>query len=227
MSEEKQSHCNESTEDEMESFYYSISHDLRAPLRSIDGFSQALMEDYIDVLDPTARDYLEKIRSSCQLMGRLIDDILFLSRLSRMEMRLADVDLSKLAHEVADGLKLELSGCGSAEFIIADDIHAYGDESLLKHVIYDLMSNASKFMNKQEHPKIEFGITCTDGDRAYFVRDNSMGFATDSPDTGLGLASVQRIVNRHGGRVWAEENPDQGVSFYFNLNIDNSADDIL
>lgn len=219
MTTSKHSIDNETAYNELESFYYSISHDLRAPLRSIDGFSLALLEDYGDGLDPTARDYLERIRSSCQLMGRLIDDILCLSRLSRVELHLDNVDLSALAHEVAAELKKVQAEC-NVIFIIADGIIAYCDKILLKQVLQNLMSNALKSASKQEQPKIEFGMTDTDGDKAYFVRDNSISFDMDSKDTGVGLASVQRIINRHGGRVWVEESPDRGASFCFTLNAE-------
>ena len=218
---------------ELETFSYSVSHDLRAPLRSMDGFSLALMEDYNDKLDDTAKEYLQYIRSSSQLMGRLIDDILNLSRITRAEIHLDKVDMSELANEVVDELN-RIQPDRKVEFLIAPKLEAYGDRNLLKLVMQNLLGNAFKFTGKQDHAIIEFGIANSGGEKAYFVRDNGIGFdmtyddklfkpfqrlhsAEEFPGTGVGLASVQRIINRLGGRVWAEGNPGHGAMFCFTL----------
>ena len=212
----------ETSKSELESFCYSISHDLRAPLRCIDGFSQALLEDYGDKLDSTAQGYLQNLRSSSQLMGQLIDAILHLSRLSRTEIHLDKVDLSKLANEAVEELIRTHPECKGV-FVIADQIEAYGDENLLKLVFQNLLGDALKSTMKQDQPKIEFGMADFNGEISYYVRDNSIGFDMkydsdeEFTDSGVGLATVQRIITRLGGRVWAEENPGKGATFFFTL----------
>jgi PAS domain S-box-containing protein len=218
---------------ELESFSYSVAHDLRAPLRSIDGFSQALLEDCADKLDEDGRKYLRFVRESAQLMAQLIDDMLTLSRVTRQDLDRNAVDLSALAR--ATYARLERSDPGrSVEVVIQEGLVDQGDARLLAVVFDNLLGNAWKFTSKRTGARIEFGATSKDGAPAYFVRDNGAGFdmsyasklfgvfqrlhaAHDFEGTGVGLATVQRIVHRHGGRVWAEGKVDAGATFHFNL----------
>ncbi len=224
----------EAANKELEAFAYSVSHDLRAPLRSINGFSQALLEDYSKVLDGEGRNYLQRVRVASQRMGQLIDDLLQLSRLMQVEMKQEPVDLSTLAQEIVDDLHYTQPG-RRAEFIIQPGVVVTGDERLLRVVMENLLDNAWKFTGKKEEAIVEFGLTETDGgETAYFVRDNGAGFdmayadklfgafqrlhsPTEFEGTGIGLATVQRIIHRHGGRVWAEGKVDKGTIFYFTL----------
>ncbi|QIR36113.1 GAF domain-containing protein [Tolypothrix sp. PCC 7910] len=219
---------------ELEAFSYSVSHDLRAPLRSIDGFSQALLEDYEGELDDAAQDYLRRIRSATQRMGQLIDDLLNLSRLMRSEMQLESVDLSLLAREICTEIQESQSG-RQVEYIIQPGLIAQGDSRLLQMLLTNLLDNAWKFTSKHTQAKIEFGtITQASDIPIYFIRDDGAGFdmayanklfspfqrlhrIDEFPGTGIGLAIVQRIVHRHGGRVWAEGIVEQGATFYFTL----------
>lgn len=218
---------------ELESFSYSVSHDLRAPLRSIDGFSQALLEDYADKLPAKAQDYLKRIRDSAQRMGELIDDLLQLSRVSRAELRRERVDLSALARLViADLSRVEPER--QIEVSVREPIIAHADARLIRVVLENLIGNSWKFTRKVASPRIEIQTTEEDGKTVYCVRDNGAGFdmayvdrlfgafqrlhtERDFPGTGIGLATVQRIVHRHGGRVWAEGVVGQGATFYFTL----------
>jgi signal transduction histidine kinase len=219
---------------ELEAFSYSVSHDLRAPLRSIDGFSQALLEDYEAKLDTQGKDYLQRVRSASQRMGQLIDDMLNLSRVTRTEIRRETVDLSALAHTVAAGLQ-KAQPQRDATFVIAEGLVANGDEGLLRVALENLLGNAWKFTGKRPDTRIEFGAIEQNGTKAYMVRDNGAGFDMAYADklfktfqrlhevaefegTGIGLATVQRIIRRHGGSVWAEGAVDQGATFYFTLN---------
>jgi PAS domain S-box-containing protein len=223
----------EAANKELESFAYSASHDLRAPLRSIDGFSQILLEDYADKLDAAGQDALKRVRAAAQRMAELIDDMLKLSRLTRSEMRLETVGLSAMAHAVLDELQRTQPG-RQVDCVIAEGIVAKGDTQLLRAVLENLLGNAWKFTGKQKNARIEFGMFQRDGETAYFVRDNGAGFdmafvnklfgafqrlhtAGEFPGTGIGLASVQRIIHRHSGRVWAEGALAQGATFYFTL----------
>jgi two-component system sensor histidine kinase/response regulator len=218
---------------ELEAFSYSVSHDLRAPLRTIDGFSQALLEDYVDKLDDEGKDNLQRVCSATKRMGELIDDMLNLSRVSRTEIRLETVDLSAMAQTIVAELRRSQPE-RQVEFVIADGMVATGDGGLLKAALENLLGNAWKFTGKRSTAKIEFGVTRQDGNLAYFVRDNGAGFDTAYADklfgafqrlhgqnefsgTGIGLATVQRIIHRHGGRIWAEGKPDKGATFYFTL----------
>ena len=218
---------------ELEAFCYSVSHDLRAPLRGINGFSQALVEDYSDKLDATGIDFLQRICDSCQRMAQLIDDLLNLSRLSRADMRRQPVSLSDLAREVAHGLRETTPG-RAVEFRIAEGVTATGDPALLQVALSNLLANAWKFTAKGAESIIEFGVRQPDGHAIYFVRDNGTGFdmayadklfkpfqrlhaMREFPGTGIGLATVERVIRRHGGRVWAEAAPGQGATFYFTL----------
>ncbi len=223
----------EAANKELEAFSYSVSHDLRAPLRSIDGFSQALLEDCAGLLNEQGKDHLNRIRAASQRMGQLIDDLLGLSRATRDELRREPVDLSALALGSADEVRKIWPG-RQVELVVAPGLRAPGDPRLLQIVFDNLLGNAWKFTSKQERATIEVGAMSHDGTAAYFVRDNGAGFdmayvdklfgvfqrlhaITEYPGTGIGLATVQRIVVRHGGLVWAEGQVGQGATFYFTL----------
>jgi signal transduction histidine kinase len=218
---------------ELEAFSYSVSHDLRSPLRSIDGFSLALLEDHSDKLDDEGKGYLARVRGATQRMGQLIDDLLKLSRLARMEMKREMVDLSDLAADIASRLR-QSHPERQAEFIIARGLSALGDERLLTVALENLFGNAWKFSEKTPRTVIEFGVTEAGGGPAFFVRDNGAGFdmayanklfnpfqrlhhASEFSGTGIGLATVKRIISRHGGRVWIEGEVGKGTMVYFTL----------
>jgi light-regulated signal transduction histidine kinase (bacteriophytochrome) len=219
---------------ELEAFSYSVSHDLRTPLRAIDGFSQALLEDYSDKLDSEGQSYLQRVRAASQRMAELIDDLLDLSRVSRAEMGQETVDLSLLAQQIINDLR-KADGTRTVSFTAAENLKAMGDSHLLRVALENLLGNAWKFTQKQANAEIEFGATVReDGQTAYYIRDNGAGFdmhyasklfgafqrlhaANDFPGTGIGLATVQRIIHRHGGTIWAEGAVDQGATFYFTL----------
>ncbi|MBM4308148.1 MAG: histidine kinase, partial [Deltaproteobacteria bacterium] len=218
---------------ELETFSYSVSHDLRAPLRSIDGFSQVLLEDYSDKLDEEGKRSLQRVRAGSQRMGQLIDDLLKLSRVTRGEMRQELVDLSSMAKAaLTEFQKSEPER--EVECFVAEGAVTHGDGRLLRVVLENLLGNAWKFTVKRSQGRIEFGTTQEDGQKIYFIRDNGAGFdmsfsdklfgafqrlhgTNEFPGTGIGLATVQRIIHRHGGRVWAEGVVDQGATFYFSL----------
>jgi PAS domain S-box-containing protein len=218
---------------ELEAFSYSVSHDLKAPLRSLNGFSQALLEDYGGVLDEIARDYLQRIQAASQRMATLIDALLSLSRVTRSHLQYQSVNLSQMAQEI----RLELQqtyGRLEIEWAIAPDMIAFGDARLLRIVLENLIDNACKFTTQVSRPRIELG-TCLEAEQQiYFVRDNGAGFdmayadklfnafqrlhpQSKFPGTGIGLVTVQRIIHRHGGRVWAESASDRGATFYWSL----------
>ncbi|NJL65208.1 MAG: GAF domain-containing protein [Methylacidiphilales bacterium] len=219
---------------ELEAFSYSVSHDLRAPLRSIDGFSQALLEDCQEQLDDTGQDYLRRIRAATQRMGYLIDDLLNLSRVTRSDMHLETVDLSKLASNICTELQNSQPE-RQVEFVIQTGLTTQGDVRLLNVLLVNLLNNAWKFTSKHPTAKIEFAMTPSKSEiPTYFVRDDGAGFdmsysgklfapfqrlhsIQEFPGNGIGLATVQRIVNRHGGRIWAEASVDRGATFYFTL----------
>jgi PAS domain S-box-containing protein len=219
---------------ELEAFSYSVSHDLRAPLRSIDGFSQALAEEYQDRIDDQGRDYLRRVRAAATRMGELIDDLLNLSRVTRREMRRERVDLSALARGAAEQLE-RAKLYRPVAFVAAENVVTIGDPHLLRIVLDNLLGNAWKFSSKSASPRVEFGVTATEnGQRAFYVRDNGVGFDMahaeklfgafqrlhamhEFPGTGIGLATVQRIVARHGGRVWADAGLGRGATFYFTV----------
>jgi PAS domain S-box-containing protein len=220
---------------ELEAFAYSVSHDLRAPLRGIDGFSQAILEDYGDRLDDTGRDYLHRVRAGSQRMAQLIDDLLKLSRVTRGEMFRVPVNLSEMAQGIAEELR-RIGPERRVEFIIAPDMLVEADRQLIGVLLDNLLGNAWKFTGKVSAARIEFGVMAQpDKWPIYFVRDNGAGFdmtygdklfgafqrlhsAFEFPGTGIGLATVQRVINRHGGRIWADGTVDQGATFYFTLN---------
>lgn len=224
----------EAANKELEAFSYSVSHDLRAPLRSIDGFSQALLEDCGERLDTSGKDYLGRVRGACLRMAQLIDDLLNLSRVSRGEMRMETVDLSEMAREVVSELQKQTPG-RKVSIVIADNLKGKGDARLLRVALENLLGNAWKYTSKHPSARIEFGARREpDGKIVFFIRDDGAGFdmayagklfgafqrlhtPSEFPGTGVGLATVQRIVHRHGGQVWAEGNVEQGATFYFTL----------
>jgi PAS domain S-box-containing protein len=218
---------------ELAAFSYSVSHDLRAPLRSIDGFSNALLEDCEDKLDDDGKKYLERIRWATQNMGRLIDDMLNLSRVTQSEFRQEQVDLSKMVHEIID-TNQQKNPLNGMTVNIQEDIIVQGDQRLMHIAMTNLLDNAWKFTGKQEHPQVEFGAIVKDGERIIFVRDNGVGFDMnyvgklfgafqrlhrfdEFPGTGIGLATVRRVMNRHGGQAWAESEVGKGATFFFTL----------
>jgi PAS domain S-box-containing protein len=218
---------------ELESFSYSVSHDLRAPLRTIDGFSHALLEDHAERLDDAGKAQLNRIRAATQRMGSLIDDLLNLSRLSRTEMHTQTLNISVLARSVASDLQKAHPG-RQVDLRIEDGLKINADAGLLRVVLENLLGNAWKFTSKRASARIEFGVARDKGTPAFFVRDDGAGFdpayadrlfgafqrlhtTTEFAGTGIGLATVQRIVHRHGGRIWAESAVDRGATFYFTL----------
>ncbi len=223
----------EAANKELEAFSYSVSHDLRAPLRSIDGFSQALLEDYGDQIPQEGRNYLERARSAAQRMAELIDDILVLSRVARAPVERKPVDLSALARIIVGELQRSDPN-RHVSVSITPDMVAEGDQNLLRIALQNLLANAWKFTSKKEAAQIEFDVQNGAAERTFFIRDNGSGFemiyvnklfgafqrlhSTDEfPGTGIGLATVQRVFNKHGGRVWAEGAVGEGATFYFTL----------
>jgi len=218
---------------ELEAFSYSVSHDLRAPLRSIDGFSQAFLEDYSDRVDETGRGYLHRVRSAAQRMGELIDDMLQLSRVGRAELRREEINLSELAQLVVAELR-KREPDRDVNVQIKSELFVHADLRLMRIALENLLGNAWKFTGKVPGARIEFSETQSPDGTAHFVRDNGAGFnpayaaklfspfqrlhsEADFPGTGIGLATVHRIIDRHGGRVWAEGAANQGATFYFTL----------
>lgn len=217
---------------ELQMFAYSVSHDLRQPLRSMDGFSKVLLETYGDQLDDDGRHYLERVRAGAQRMGQLIDGLLLLSRVTRQELRVVPLRLDVMAGRVLERLR-EAEPSRDVELELANPLEAGGDEQLVESVLENLLGNAWKFSSGRSPARIEVGVA-GGGQRAFFVRDNGAGFRMDYADklftpfqrlhsatefagTGIGLATTQRIVHRHGGRIWAESEPDRGATFYFTL----------
>jgi PAS domain S-box-containing protein len=218
---------------ELEAFAYSVSHDLRAPLRTLDGFSKAVMEDYEDKLDDTGKDYLRRVRDAAKHMDQITRDMLTLSRVIRSDLRMGDVNLSNIVSTIANELS-EKAPSRKVEFIISPDVIVRGDASLLQMALFNLMENAWKFTAKSKEARIEFGTMVKDDERIYFIGDNGVGFDmryvnklfqpfqrlhtdADYPGTGIGLAIVQRVIRRHGGRIWAESQEGKGTTIYFTL----------
>jgi PAS domain S-box-containing protein len=218
---------------ELEAFAYSVSHDLRAPLRTIDGFSQALLEDYSDKIDDNGKDYLGRVRAATQRMAQLIDDLLKLSRVSRADMKIEPVDLGTIARSIDRDLR-KVSPERDIEFVVGEGITVMGDPHLLRVVVENLMSNAWKFTGKHDRSRIELGSLVKDGEKTFFLKDDGAGFdpiyynklfvpfqrlhsMEEFPGTGVGLATIQRIIARHGGRVWAEGAVEKGATFYFTI----------
>jgi PAS domain S-box-containing protein len=224
---------------ELEAFSYSVSHDLRAPLRAVDGFSHALLEDYGSQLDDTARDYLLRVRAGTQRMAELIDDLLQLSRVSRSGLNKQTVDISALAQDAMQQLQRHQMRQDAAVTIIPG-LTAQADSNLLRIVLENLLDNAWKYTSKTPNPRIEFGATEEADGTVYYVRDNGAGFdmryadklfgtfqrlhrEREFPGTGIGLATVQRIIHRHGGRIWAQGEVGKGATFFFTLGMTSSA----
>jgi len=218
---------------ELEAFSYSVSHDLRTPLRSIDGFSQALLEDYADKLDSTARDHLQRVRRAAQRMAALIDDMLNLSRVTRCELHREKLDLSAMAKSIATELQ-EAEPGRRVEFVIESGLTAVGDPQLLRAAMENLLRNSWKYTSGHPTARIEFGRSAEKEKHSLFVRDDGAGFdpryadrlfgafqrlhtAKEFPGTGVGLATVQRIIHRHGGEIWAEGAVEMGATFFFTL----------
>jgi len=218
---------------ELESFSYSISHDLRAPLRSITGFADALQDEYKHVLDDMGLDYLKRILVGSERMGRLIDDLLSLSRITRTEIVKSEVNLSQLAKDSMESLRKRAPD-KTVTMNVIPDIMGNGDPGLIGVVMSNLMNNAWKYSQKSEQINIMFGVENKNGETVYYVKDNGVGFkmqyadkifsafqrlhsSTEYEGTGIGLATVQRIIHRHGGQVWAKSEPNQGATFYFTL----------
>jgi light-regulated signal transduction histidine kinase (bacteriophytochrome) len=218
---------------ELEGFSYSISHDLRAPLRAIEGFSQILEEDYGARLDDEGRRLLGVVRDSAKKMSALIDDLLAFSRLGRQAIKPVEIRMDDLAREVFEEI-LSQAGANRSQFIIHPMPGATGDRALLRQVWMNLLSNAVKYSANREQPVIDVGGQLNGSEAVYYVKDNGAGFDMQYYDklfsvfqrlhpeeefsgTGIGLAIVQRVVTRHGGRVWAEGKPGVGAVFYFSL----------
>ena len=220
---------------ELQSFSYSVSHDLRAPLRGIDGWSQALLEDCGDQIDPRGREYLARVRSEAQRMGQLIDDMLQFAKVAQSELSVSEVDVSAQARAIIAQLR-EREPARQVECAIEPGITVRADAGLLHGALTNLLDNAWKFTSKREHARIELGLTDRNGSRVLYVRDNGAGFdmisasnlfapfqrmhrSSDFPGTGVGLATVQRIVHRHGGQIAVESAVDRGTTFFLKLEL--------
>lgn len=218
---------------ELETFTYSVSHDLRSPLRSLDGFSNILLRDYSESLDERGQGFLNRIRANAQRMGQLIDDLLRLSRLTRAELNIEPIDLSTIALEISQNLKFSEPD-RKVDFIIADNLKARGDLSLLKAVLENLIGNSWKYTSKCSQAEISINKKLVNGKECFYIKDNGAGFdmaytdklfapfqrlhsPDDYPGTGIGLATVQRIIQRHRGKIWGESKPEQGACFYFTI----------
>jgi light-regulated signal transduction histidine kinase (bacteriophytochrome) len=224
---------------ELESFASSVSHDLRAPVRAVAGFSEVVLSEYGGLIDDRGRDYLARMRAAAQRMGSMIDVLLALSRVSREQLRRVQVDASELVREIVGELR-EAEPGRPVETVVADDLVVFADRALLRIVFENLLSNAWKFTATTEPARIEVGSALEGGEQAFFVRDNGVGFEMDYvdqlfrpfqrlhrvdefPGAGIGLATVARIVSRHGGRVWASGKPGHGACFSFTLGEETPA----
>jgi light-regulated signal transduction histidine kinase (bacteriophytochrome) len=228
--------------EELKAFSYSVSHDLRGPLRSMDGFSLALLEDYGDKLDDNGKDSLQRIRAASQRMGLLIDDLLRLSQVTRAELNLTQVDLSAIAQEIAEAIDRTPSG-QPAQWAIEPGLSIRADPALMRIAMQNLLQNARKFSAGADRPMIRIGALQRDAEKIYFVADNGVGFdmahaanlfgafqrlhhVDDFPGTGIGLAIVQRIIRRHEGKLWAEAKEGEGATFFFSVReSDNGPDE--
>lgn len=223
----------EAANKDLESFSYSVSHDLRAPLRGIDGYSQILVDDYGDTLDAEGKNYLGRIRVGAQRMAELIDDILELSRVTRRKIESEPLNLSEMAAAVVERLK-KINNNRDIDMHIEANLKANGDKHLVEVALENLFDNAWKYTSKTQHARIQFGSKNGDAEPVYYISDNGAGFdmqyanklfrafqrlhgVDEFPGTGIGLASVYRVIDRHGGRVWAEAEEGKGATFYFTL----------
>lgn len=223
----------EASNKELDSFSYSVSHDLRAPLRSLSGFSRALVEDYGDKLDETAKDYIARIQKGSQRMGEMIDQLLKLSRSVRDQIKIEKTNLSEIVEELKFDL-IEIDPDRRVDFNIQKDIVAECDKKLIHVVLQNLINNAWKYSNKNDETKISFGMTKENGTKVYHIKDNGIGFdmayadklfvafqrlhnIKDFEGNGIGLATVSRVINRHNGKIWANSEPDNGACFSFHL----------
>jgi len=230
---QKALHESKTANEALEAFTYSASHDLRAPLWHINGFAQLLAEKYADRLDGTGNDFIVRISSNAQRMQDLIDALLSLSRISRTDLNRSAVDLTSLVRKAIQDCLARWPG-RMLETHIAERVTADGDPALLGVVIFNLVENAVKFTNGRPHALLEFGLTTVEGKDVYFIRDNGAGFSmehasrlftpfqrlhaeVDFPGSGIGLATVLRIIQRHGGRIWAEGEVNAGATFYFTV----------
>jgi signal transduction histidine kinase len=218
---------------ELDAFSYSVSHDLRGPLRVIDGFAQALLEDWSKTLHPQAKAYLHKIRKAAATMAKMIEDLLSLARVTRAQLIRQQVNLGELAQEIATGLQ-QSEPERDVQFVTSSDIMVEGDPGLLRIAMENLLRNSWKFTSKCDQANIEVGTQANGTEISYFVRDNGAGFDMkqanrlfrpfqrlhligDFPGTGIGLATVERVIRRHGGTIWAESKVGEGATFYFDL----------
>ena len=223
----------ETAHKDLETFTYSIAHDLRSPLRGIDGFSQILLEEYHNKIDAQGREYLARIRNATQLLAQFIDSLSYFSHVSRSKLTIQPVNLSDIVHNIADILK-ESNPKRQVEFVIQKGITGNGDSKLLRIVLDNLIWNAWKFTSHHSKARIEFGLQMLDGKQVYFVKDDGAGFnmqyshklfgffqrlhsRLEFPGIGLGLAVVQSIIHRHGGDVWANSEVEKGATFCFTL----------
>jgi signal transduction histidine kinase len=218
---------------ELEAFSYSVSHDLRAPLRAMDGFSRILARQYENLLDDDGRHLLQRVRQNAEQMAELIDDMLRLSRITRADLRITRVDLTSMAREILESMHTAEPD-RNVEIKVTSGLRVNADERLLRVALENLIGNAWKFTSKTDKACIEIGVDVVGNEPIFFVKDNGVGFSMEYanklfgpfqrlhtveefPGTGIGLAIVQRIFNRHGGRIWAESKPGEGASFYFTL----------
>jgi len=225
------------TQKALESISFTISHDLRAPLRTIDSFSQALAEDFTGELPEEATQHINRIRKATKNMRGMIDELLELGRVGRRKMEFQEFSLTKLAKEIIEEIQQQ-SPDRQVEFIIEDDLEVFGDKSLLKTALQQLIGNAWKFTLHQEQPRIELIQTTRDGKTIFLIKDNGVGFDMnyyeqlfdpfkrlhndkDFDGLGVGLSKVHQIIERHNGKIWAESEPNQGASFYFTLGVES------
>jgi light-regulated signal transduction histidine kinase (bacteriophytochrome) len=223
----------EAAESELEAFCYSVSHDLRAPLRCIDGFGHALLSEFGPKMDPQAREYLDRIVDAGKKMGRLIEELLTISRIQRGEIARENLNLADLGKEIGGRLRGK-DPARKVQFVVSPKILAHADKKLMSVVLEELLDNAWKFTANSRSGRIELGQTVIDSERVVVVRDNGVGFDMEQagklfkafqhlhspaeyPGTGTGLALARAIVRRHGGRIWAESSPGKGAAFYFTL----------
>lgn len=223
----------EASNKELEAFSYSVSHDLRAPLRGIDGFSQAVLDDYHDKLDDKGKQYLQRVREASQRMAKLIDAMLNLARLIRAELTFEPVDLSDLGRSILADLR-KADPERQVEIVVADNLRATADPNLTRVVLENLLGNAWKFTSHEDYARIDLGMTYHYSEPVFFVRDNGVGFdmtyvdklfgafqrlhaVSEFQGIGIGLATVHRIIQRHGGRIWAEASVGKGATFFFTL----------